>query len=138
MAKQAARGGLVLEGAMNMKKQRDQDEEVARQLERDADDEEMWEQEAVQIERRPSRTSVLSLRMPIAEFHALLRAARQVGESASEYTRKAIAARMATQPPSTIISVQLTYQGAPAGGAPLEWRTYTAGSVHQEATLSNN
>lgn len=114
---------------MNMKKQRDHDEEVARQLERDTDDEEMWEQEAVKIERRPSRTSVLSLRLPTAEFHVLLRAARQVGESASEYARKAIAARMATQAQRTFVTATYSYFIAPSGGASLEWRMLTAGTV---------
>ncbi len=121
---------------MSMKKRRDHDEEVARQLERDADDEEMWEQEPVRIERRPSRTSVLSLRLPTDEFHALLSAARQSGESVSEYVRKAITARMATESPATHISVSHSSQGAPSSGVAQEWRTYTAGSARQEESPS--
>ncbi|HEU0026153.1 MAG TPA: hypothetical protein VFQ25_03480 [Ktedonobacterales bacterium] len=112
-----------------MRKNHDGDEEVARQLERDVDDDEMWEQEAVKIERRPSRTSVLSLRLPTAEFHALLRAARQEGESVSEYVRKAIAARMATPAPSTFVSAAYSDVAAASGGASLRWLTLTSGSV---------
>ncbi len=112
-----------------MRKNRDHDEEVARELERDADDDAMWEQEPVKIERRPSRTSVLSLRLPTAEFHALLKAARQSGESVSEYVRGAIAARVAIQSQGTFVTATYSYFVAPSGGTSLEWRMLTAGSV---------
>jgi hypothetical protein len=85
-------------------------EELAQQLERETDDEEMWTQEPAKITTRSTRTSVLSLRLPTQEFHALLRAARNAGESVSEYVRKAIAMRQALQPASSsTINVSFTY-----------------------------
>lgn len=124
---------------MKMKKQHDRDEELARQLECDAEDEAMWEQEPVTIERRPTKTSVLSLRLPTAEFHALLSAARQAGESVSEYVRKAIAARQAAQPPTTFITTTCSNPASTLDSTLQQWRTLTAGSaqsVPQESATS--
>lgn len=119
-----------------MKKQQNHDDELARELERDADDDAMWEREPVKIERRPSRTSVLSLRLPTAEFHGLLKAARQAGESVSEYVRGAISARVATQQPATIITVTGENVIHLGGGPETQWRTTTAGAAQQEVMVS--
>jgi hypothetical protein len=75
-----------------MKKPRSSNE-LAKQLEHETEDDVFWAQEPVQIAACPSSTSVLSLRLPTAEFHALLKAAREAGESVSEYVRKAIEMR---------------------------------------------
>jgi hypothetical protein len=74
-------------------------EAMAQQMEQEvSEDADLWTQEPTKIEARPARTSVLSLRLPSKEFHALLRAARAAGESVSEYVRTAIAMRLAHAP----------------------------------------
>jgi len=57
-------------------------------------DDEMWSQEPVNIERRPSGSSVISVRMPTEEFHALCDDMERRGEKLSEYVRAAIAWRL--------------------------------------------
>lgn len=88
-------------------------EELAKQLEQESDNDEFWNQQPTEIEARPSRTSVLSLRLPTAEFRALLQAARNAGESVSTYVRKAIAMRLTTQPASAIVNISGSYVGMP-------------------------
>lgn len=69
-------------------------DEMAEQIERGVGDPELWNQEPIEIEARPSRTSVLSAPLTTDEFHALLSAARAVNEPVSEYARKAIILRV--------------------------------------------
>ncbi len=107
-------------------------EELAKQLEQDSEDDTLWEQEPVPVERRPNRTSVLSLRLPTTEFHALLKAARSSGESVSEYVRKAIAMRLSYQPESPVVNVSSTYVGMPDDVEQPDWRTYTSGNPQAE------
>src|SRR5689334_6555157 len=107
-------------------------EELAQQLEQESEDDALWEQEPVPVERRPSRTSVLSLRLPTPEFHALLKAARGSGESVSEYVRKAIALRLSYQPESPVVNVSHTYVGMPDEVEQPNWRTYTSGNPQAE------
>ncbi len=107
-------------------------EELANQLERESEDNDLWEQESVTIERRPTRTSVLSLRMPTDEFHALLKAARSSGESVSEYVRKAIAMRLNHQPEASVVNISYTYAGMPGEVEQPDWRTYTSGNPQFE------
>ena len=107
-------------------------EELAKQLEQDSEDDTLWEQEPVPVERRPNRTSVLSLRLPTTEFHALLKAARGSGESVSEYVRKAIAMRLSYQPESPVVNVSSTYVGMPDDVEQPNWRTYTSGNPQAE------
>lgn len=107
-------------------------EELAKQLEQESEDDTLWEQEPVPIERRPNRTSVLSLRLPTTEFHALLKAARVSGESVSEYVRKAIAMRLSYQPESPVVNVSCTYVGMPDEIEQPNWRTYTSGNPQAE------
>lgn len=106
-------------------------DEVAPQLEHDAADEKLWMQEPVHIEARPTRTSVLSLRLPTDEFHALLRAARSTGESVSEYVRKAIAMRQSAQSTtSPTINITFTYPEMPKDKElTSDWTTYTSGNA---------
>ena len=107
-------------------------EEFAKQLEQESEDDALWEQEPVPVERRPNRTSVLSLRLPTTEFHALLKAARGSGESVSEYVRKAIAMRLSYQPESPVVNVSCTYVGMPDEAEQPNWRTYTSGNPQAE------
>lgn len=50
----------------------------------------LWHQAPVPIEARPSGLSYLIVRWPRTEFQALLRAAREVGESPEAYVRTAV------------------------------------------------
>jgi hypothetical protein len=111
-------------------------DEQANQLEQQSEDPELWTQEPVQIKARPTRTSVLSLRLPTAEFHALLKAARSAGESVSEYVRKAIILRREHEQRSTpTVNVSYTYNGMPATVELQQWGTWTAGTPETELTL---
>jgi hypothetical protein len=103
-------------------------EELAQQIERESEDPELWSQDAAQIEARPSRTSVLSLRLPASEFRTLLADARRAGESISEYVRKAIAMRREFQQNSPTINVSYTHVGMHSEVEPTRWDTWSAGS----------
>lgn len=59
---------------------------------RDAPDE--WSDEAINIRVKPKRDAVVSFRLPSEEFLALQEGAQRVGESLSEFLRKAVAARL--------------------------------------------
>lgn len=65
----------------------------ARELYEHRDDPDEWEEEAVPMRVRPSRTAVVSFRLPKNELDALERAAADAGESLSDYLRKAVALR---------------------------------------------
>jgi len=56
------------------------------------DDAEEWEDAEVEV--KPRGTEVVSFRVPSQELTALIAAAKQAGESLSEYIRGAIAIRM--------------------------------------------
>lgn len=58
------------------------------------DDPDEWSEEAVAIEVRPSRSTVVSFRLPSEEFHALHGAAQRAGESLSEFIRSALSLRL--------------------------------------------
>jgi hypothetical protein len=59
-------------------------------------------------ETRTSKTSVLACRMPVDEIKAVEKAAAAVGESVSEYVRKAILMRREGQVPfQTVVSVSI-------------------------------
>ncbi|MGH2518101.1 MAG: plasmid mobilization protein [Ktedonobacterales bacterium] len=103
-------------------------DELFQRLERQSDEDGMWTQNPASIQARPSRTSVLSLRLPTAEFHLLLKAARQAGVSVSEYVRKAIALRQELEPVLPTVNVTVTYTGMPDEAEPREWLSYTSGT----------
>ncbi|GEM_PF-2822772 len=107
---------------------------LMQELQQQSEDAALWEQAPADIEARPSRTSVLSLRLPTAEFHALLHAARNAGESVSEYVRKAIAMRQSSRPMAVSYTLTIGYPDRPNNGLS-EWRTYTAGNLQNDPTL---
>lgn len=76
------------------KKSEHSDENEARELYEHRQDPGEWEQEPERIEVRPARSSVLSVRLPRAEFDALEEAARAAGETLSEYVRRAVMQRV--------------------------------------------
>jgi hypothetical protein len=69
------------------------EKELADELYRRRHDTGEWSQEATAIETRPGPTAVVSCRLPISEFVALEEASTRLGESISEYVRRAIALR---------------------------------------------
>lgn len=131
-------------------KRRKTTDDLANELERQSsEDADMWQQEPTQVEARPTRTSVLSLRLPTREFHALLRAARAAGESVSEYVRKAIAMRQALEPMASTVNIAYTVLSEGPEKAHYEAhrtthdaefamyrRTYTAGNPQPEPVPS--
>lgn len=118
-------------------------EDIAQQIEQGAsEDADLWTQESTKIEARPARTSVLSLRLPAKEFHALLRAARAAGESVSEYVRTAIAMRQAHEPIMSTVNVSFTVYSTQDTPSPImgdefsEYtRFYTAGNPQPKPRL---
>ncbi len=65
----------------------------AEELYQHRNDPDEWETEEEQIEVRPSRTSVVSFRLPAEEMVQLERAAKDAGQTLSEYIRTAIIMR---------------------------------------------
>jgi len=113
-------------------KKRKMTEELASQMEQQSsEDAELWTQESTPIEARPTRTSVLSLRLPTAEFHALLRAARSAGESVSEYVRNAIVMRQTLQPMSPTVNITGELSSVEFSGY---WGSYTRANPQLETT----
>lgn len=110
-------------------------EELAKQLEQETDDDALWTQEPTPIERRPHKTSILSLRLPTQEFHALLSAARSSGESVSEYVRQAIAMRQRQQE-SPVVNISTSHSGVASETEQSSWRTYTTGNPQDEPRVS--
>ena len=111
-------------------------EDLAKQLEQEADSDDLWTQEPVQIESRPSRSSVLSLRLPTAEFHTLLQAARNAGESVSTYVRKAITMRLTAQHTPAVVNISGSYIGMPRKDEPQNWMTtYTSATEPKVNTV---
>jgi hypothetical protein len=70
------------------------DEILAGELIARRDDPDEWAQEPEEVEVRTSRSEVVSFRMPSEELDSLVEATSKVGESLSEYIRKAIAVRL--------------------------------------------
>jgi len=102
-------------------------QEEADQIERSGADSELWRQEPVEIEARPSRTSVLSLRLPTAEFHALVRAARSVNDTLSDHVPKANMLRQRYE--QTAATINAAYTQTTQTGVEetvVAWRTTTA------------
>jgi hypothetical protein len=58
------------------------------------DDDGEWEDEAEKIEVRPTRTEVVSFRLPSEELDQVQDIAAKAGESLSEFIRKALALRL--------------------------------------------
>jgi hypothetical protein len=113
-------------------------DELAQELEQQSEDPGIWEQEAEEIESRPRRTSVLSLRLPTKEFHALLRSARSAGESLSEYVRGAILLRqrMESEPYNAALSVG--YPSNRSNDETDEWRSYTSGAQSTDLVVTTS
>jgi hypothetical protein len=79
---------------VNKHKQPQTEEELATELLQHRSDEGEWGEEAVSIKRRPSRTEVVSVRIPSSDLDLIEELAEQVGESISDFIRGAIALRL--------------------------------------------
>lgn len=74
---------------------------LANELWEHRNDPDEWDEEAVEIEVRPRRSSVVSFRLPSEELDEVERAATSSGETVSEFIRNALRIRlrgMATGP----------------------------------------
>lgn len=83
------------------------EKDVVKELWESRNDPEEWSEEAVDIEVRPRRSSVVSFRLPPEEFDALERAMARTGESLSEFIRTALARRLRRDPIRS--TIELTY-----------------------------
>ena len=73
-------------------------------------DPEEWSEEAVEIESRPTGSTVVSFRLPWEEYETLEDAASATGESLSEFIREAVRIRL--QGIAAVAFVEMTYGGA--------------------------
>lgn len=82
----------------------DDEKELAEELERTREDADEWGDERVEISVAPMRTQVVSFRLPLEELETLNSAAGAVGESISQFIRRAIDLRLSrsVEPASTI------------------------------------
>jgi hypothetical protein len=67
---------------------------LATELEAKRRDPTQWEEKAVQADIRPARAVVTSVRLPIAEFAAIQKAARESGQTVSDFIRGAVTMRL--------------------------------------------
>jgi hypothetical protein len=73
-------------------------------------DPEEWGEEAVEIEARPTGSTVVSFRLPWEEYETLEDAVSAKGESLSEFIREAVRIRL--QGIAVAAFVEMTYGGA--------------------------
>ncbi|MGH2682901.1 MAG: hypothetical protein ACRDIX_06680 [Actinomycetota bacterium] len=83
----------------------DEQRDPAAELFEHRDDAGEWSEEPEEIEVRPSPSEVVSFRVPSGEFDLLEDAARNAGESISEYIRKALALRLHGTPIGPTIEI---------------------------------
>lgn len=69
------------------------------------DDPGEWDEEAEAIEVRPTRSEVVSFRLPADELDRVEEAAAHAGESLSEFVRKALALRLYGTPIGPTVEV---------------------------------
>jgi ribbon-helix-helix CopG family protein len=72
----------------------DKERDLAEELELTRDDSGEWSDERAQVEVRPSRSQVVSFRLPIEELDNLTMLASATGESLSDFIRRAIEYRV--------------------------------------------
>lgn len=82
---------------MSKDKQSQPDQELAAELYEHRNDEGEWGEEAVSIKAKPSRTEVVSVRIPSSDLDLIEDLAEQSGESISDFIRGAIALRLRGQ-----------------------------------------
>lgn len=76
------------------RRNRTTEKELAAELHAHRNDPDEWDETPVQTEVRPQRAVVTSVRLPVAEFIAVQKAAKAAGQTVSEFVRSAIAMRL--------------------------------------------
>jgi Ribbon-helix-helix protein, copG family len=88
---------VVQEAAVSKRVQPQTEEELAAELLKHRSDKGEWDEEAVSIKRKPSRTEVVSVRIASSDLDRIEELADQAGESVSDFIRGAIALRLRGQ-----------------------------------------
>jgi hypothetical protein len=88
---------VVQEAKVSKHKQSQPEEELAADLYEHRNDEGEWGDEAVPIKAKPSRTEVVSVRIPSSDLDLIEDLAEEAGESISDFIRGAIALRLRGQ-----------------------------------------
>ncbi len=81
------------------------EKDLAAELHAHRNDPGEWGAEAVEIEVQPSRSAVVSFRLPTEEFYNLQKATDITGESLSEFIRKALSIRLRGQAVSPSVEI---------------------------------
>jgi Ribbon-helix-helix protein, copG family len=113
-----------------------QEEQMSDKTERDAqemldhrDDPGEWSDEAESVEVKPSRSEVISFRLPSEELDALEVAAAGTGETISEFVRRALALRLYGEPIGPSIEIS-------SGATRLTVRSHIIVGSHKDAPAS--
>jgi hypothetical protein len=99
-----------------MNKQQQQIEEELRQHQHDSS---VWSDASDQAVVLPTQTSVVTVQMPKEEFFALVKAAKNAGESLSDYIRAAVKLRQGQEANTTELT--WTEPRLPVQSTPLPW-----------------
>lgn len=113
---------------MNEEKKNLEEKDLVEEIWKHRDDPEEWGEEAKDIRSRPSRSSVVSFRLPIEELDAVEEAAAQNGESVSQYIRGALALRLHGEAVKSPVGIMYGSTGMPHLGS---WTPY--GVPHKES-----
>jgi len=104
----------------------DSAEREARELLQHRDDPGEWGEEPEQVDVKPSRSEVVSFRVPSDELDVLEKAATRSGESLSEFIRKALALRLYGEPIGPAVEVS-------SGATRLTVRSHIIVGGHKDA-----
>jgi hypothetical protein len=137
LGRRAAWDPLVQEAAVSKQQRPQTEEELAAELLEHRNDKGEWGEEAVPIKRRPSRTEVVSVRIPTTDLDLMEELAGQAGESISDCIRGAIALRLHGQ----VMDPVLGFASGAGSDLTVLVRTilkaagYTAQPSHEESQL---
>ncbi len=90
-----------------------EEKDLVEEIWKHRDDPEEWGEETKDIQVRPSRSSVVSFRLPIEELDVVEEAAAQNGESVSQYIRGALALRMQGETAGIPVAIMYGSWGIP-------------------------
>jgi hypothetical protein len=96
---------VVQEAAVSKDKRPRTEAELAAELYEHRNDEGEWGEEAVPIKTKPSRTEVVSVRIPSSDLDLIEDMAEEQGESISDFIRGAIALRLRGQAMDPVLGV---------------------------------
>jgi len=91
------------------------EKELAAKLYAHRNDPDEWDETPVQAEIHPQRAVVTSVRLPVAEFIAVQKAAKAAGQTVSEFVRSAIAMRLRER--VLVNAVQIATGSSPEGSS---------------------